>query len=105
MESEKNKLFVGNLSFDIDQEKLQAMFEEIEGVEVVDAAIIMDRETNRPRGFGFVTVKSEEMAQKAVTELDGKEVEGRKIVVNVAKPKERRDGGGQGGGYSRDRRY
>ncbi|MFA5927246.1 MAG: RNA-binding protein [Patescibacteria group bacterium] len=104
MESEKNKLFVGNLSFGIDQDQLRSLFEAIEGVVVVDAALILDRETQRPRGFGFVTVETEEMAQKAVAELDGKEVDGRKIVVNVAKPKERSEGSG-GGGYSRDRRY
>ncbi|MFA6963890.1 MAG: RNA-binding protein [Patescibacteria group bacterium] len=105
MESEKNKLFVGNLSFDIDQEQLASLFAEIDGVEVVEATIIMDRETNRPRGFGFVKVATDEMAEKAVAALDGKEVAGRKIVVNIAKPREERPRTGGQGGYSRDRRY
>ena len=107
MEIEKNKLFVGNLSFDIDQEKLSALFEEIDGVEVLEANLILDRETRRPRGFGFVKVKTDEMADKAVNELNGREVEGRKIVVSIAKPQENRErsGGNSGGGYSRDRRY
>ncbi|MCX6808573.1 MAG: RNA-binding protein [Candidatus Berkelbacteria bacterium] len=104
MESEKNKLFVGNLSFSIDQERLSSIFSEVEGIEVVEAALILDRETKRPRGFGFVTVKTEEMAQKAVDALNGKEIEGREIVVNIAKPREDRPAGGQGG-YNRDRRY
>ena len=106
MKSEKNKLFVGNLSFDIDQDKLTSIFEEIEGVEVSEANLIMNRETNQPRGFGFVTVKTDEMAQKAIDELNGKEILGREIIVNIAKPQEKRErpSGGQGG-YSRDRRY
>ena len=107
MKSEENKLFVGNLSFDIDQDKLSEVFEGVEGVEVVEVNLITDRETGRPRGFGFVTVKTEEMAQKVITELNGKEIEGREIVVNIAKPQEKRErpSGGQGGGYNRDRRY
>lgn len=105
MEIEKNKLFVGNLSFDIvDQDQLASIFAEVEGIEVVEANLIMNRETNTPRGFGFVTVKTEEMAEKAVNELNGKEVAGRKIVVNVAKPKEDKPREDRGG-YNRDRRY
>jgi RNA recognition motif-containing protein len=104
---EKNKLFVGNLSFDLNQEQLTALFEEIEGIKVLEVNLIMDRETQRPRGFGFVKVETDEMAEKAVAELNGREVEGRKIVVSVAKPQEKRErpSGGQGGGYNRDRRY
>lgn len=106
MEIEKNKLFVGNLSFDIDQEKFMSLFDEVEGVEVLEANLILDRETRRPRGFGFIKVKTDEMAEIAVKEMNGKEVEGRAIVVSIAKPQENRErSGGQGGGFSRDRRY
>jgi RNA recognition motif-containing protein len=90
MESEKSKLFVGNLSFDIDQARLQEIFESVEGIKVVEAVIITDRETNRPRGFGFVKVETDEMADLAVKELNDKEFDGRKIVVNIAKPRENR---------------
>ncbi|MEI6498889.1 MAG: RNA-binding protein [bacterium] len=106
MQVEQNNLFVGNISFDIDQDKLRSIFEEIEGVEVLEASLIMNRETNSPRGFGFVKVKTDEMAEKCVNELNGKEILGRNIVVNIAKPREERPrtGGGQGG-YSGGRRY
>ena len=103
---EKNKLFVGSLSVNVDKEKLASVFEEVEGIKVLEATIIFNRETQTPRGFGFVKVETEEMAQKAITELNGKEVDGQKIVVNIAKPQE--NGGrpnGDRGGFSRDRRY
>jgi RNA recognition motif-containing protein len=103
MQNEENKMFVGNLSFDIDQEALTQLFAEVDGVEVLEANLIMDRETNRPRGFGFVTVKTPEMAQIAITALNDTEVLGRKIVVNVAKPQEKRER--PSGGYSNNRRY
>jgi RNA recognition motif-containing protein len=105
VKSEKNKLFVGNLSFDIDKDKLFSIFEEVEEVEVLDANIIIDRTTDRSRGFGFVTLKTDEMAQKAVEALNGKEIDGRSIIVNIARPQENRDrpSGGQGGGYSSSR--
>lgn len=103
MQNEENKMFVGNLSFDIDQEALTQLFADVEGVEVLEANLIMDRETNRPRGFGFVTVKTPEMAQIAIAALNDTEVLGRKIVVNVAKPQEKRER--PSGGYSNNRRY
>jgi len=107
MENEDNKLFVGNLSFDIDEEKLTSIFAEVEGVEVLESKIIMDRETGRPRGFGFVKVKTPAMAQLAITALNGKEIEGREIAVNVAKPQEKRErsGGSWGGNSGGGNRY
>jgi RNA recognition motif-containing protein len=62
---------------------------------------MMDRMTNRPRGFGFVTMSSADEAQKAIEALNGKEMDGRALTVNVAKPREERSGGGGGGGGGR----
>ncbi|PIZ62554.1 RNA-binding protein [Candidatus Roizmanbacteria bacterium CG_4_10_14_0_2_um_filter_39_13] len=93
---DKNKLFVGGLPWSINNETFAQLFAKFG--EIVEAVVITDRDTGRSKGFGFVTFKNEEDAQKAL-ELDGTEVEERKIVVNVAKPRENRTGGG---GYNRD---
>ena len=87
------KLFVGKLSFDTTNDSLQALFAEYG--KVVSAQVIMDRDTNRSKGFGFVEMEDQAAAQAAINALDGKEFEGRTIVVNVAKPREDRprDGG------------
>lgn len=101
MQNEKNKLFVNNLSYDIDDEALEKIFSEVEGVKVVEAKVIVDRyNEGRSKGFGFVTLENEKMAQACIAELNGKEASGRQIFVNVAKPQERRDNnrGGFGGG-------
>ncbi|HAF06983.1 MAG: RNA-binding protein [bacterium] len=79
------KIYVGNLSFSLTDEELKKEFE-VFG-EVNSVTIIKDRETNRSKGFGFVEM-SDENAQKAINELNGKEVAGRKLVVNQAKPRE-----------------
>lgn len=79
------KLFIGNLSWAIDSRQLEEMFSSF-GV-VTDSFVMTDRETGRSRGFGFVTFESSEDAEAAIKELDGKDVDGRAIVVNVAKPK------------------
>lgn len=86
---EKNKLFIGSLPWSITNESLKELFSQYG--EVVEAIIINDRETGRSKGFGFVTFAKEEDAQKAL-EMSGKEIEGRTIVVNVAKPREDRTG-------------
>lgn len=92
-----NKLYVGNLSYNTTQETLESLFSQAGNVSEV--AIVMDRMTNRPRGFAFVTMASNDEAQKAISMYDGKEVDGRAIVVNEAKPMTpRTDGGGFGGG-------
>ena len=91
-----NKLFVGNLSFNTTENGLQDMFAEFGTV--TEANLMMDRATNRPRGFGFVTMSSDEEAQKAIAAMNGKSVDGRALTVNVAKPREERSGGGGGGG-------
>lgn len=94
------KVYVGNLSFDVDSEKLRELFASYGEIE--EAIVISDKFSGRSKGFGFVTFKDEEGAKKAIAEMDDKEVEGRKLKVNEAKPMEdrppRRDGG-RGGGF------
>jgi len=84
---DKNKIFVGSLPWSINNDSLKELFAQYG--EVTEAVVIMDRETNRSKGFGFVTFSSQESAQKAL-EMSGKEVDGRTIVVNIAKPREER---------------
>src|SRR5881398_1545867 len=93
------KLFVGNLSFNITENDLQDAFA-AHGT-VVEANLMMDRATGRPRGFGFVTMSTPEEAQKAISAMNGKELGGRALTVNVARPREERQGGGGGGGGGR----
>lgn len=90
------KLYVGNLSFSASEQDLEEVFGEVGTVESVN--IIEDRDTGRSRGFGFVEMSSAEEAQNAISQLDGKEVDGRNLKVNEAKPRENRSGGGGGGG-------
>lgn len=85
----KSKLFVGNLPYTITQDQLAQLFTEFG--EVAEAVIITDRASGRSKGFGFVTFANEEDAAKAVAELDGKEMEGRNMVVNVARPPRERE--------------
>jgi len=89
------KLYVGNLSFNTTEDELRDTFAAFGSV--VSCNLIMDRMTDRPRGFGFVEMSSQEEADKAIAELNGKEVGGRALVVNVAKPREDRPRGGGGG--------
>jgi RNA recognition motif-containing protein len=89
------KLYVGNLSFNTSSQDLENMFAEAGTVQ--SANLIEDRETGRSRGFGFVEMSSNEEAKAAITAFDGKEVDGRNLKVNEAKPQERNGGGGRGG--------
>ena len=96
------KLYVGNLSFDTSTQDLEQMFGEIGTVESTN--IIEDRETGRSRGFAFVEMSSKEEGQNAISQLDGKEIDGRSLKVNEAKPRESNGGGGggnRGGGGGR----
>ena len=97
------KLFVGNLDFKVSENDLQDAFAP-HGT-VLEANLVNDRATGRPRGFGFVTMSSPEEAQKAIEALNGKELSGRVLSVNIAKPREERPGGRSPGGYGgrRDR--
>ena len=88
-------IFVGNMSFSITEESLRALFEE--HGEVTSAKIVTDRETGRPRGFGFVEMSNDEEAKAAMSALDGKDVDGRALKVNESRPKTDRGGGGGGG--------
>jgi len=90
-----NKLFVGNLSFNTTEAQLRDAFS-AHGV-VSEVNVMMDRETGRPRGFGFITMSTAEEAQAAIQGLSGKSVDGRDLTVNIAKPREERSGGGGGG--------
>ncbi|HKW29279.1 MAG TPA: RNA-binding protein [Verrucomicrobiae bacterium] len=89
-----SKLFVGNLSFDTTENDLQDAFA-AHGT-VMETNLLMDRETGRPRGFGFITMSSAEEAQKAIEAMNGSQLGGRALTVNVAKPREERAGGGGG---------
>jgi len=109
-----NKLFVGNLSFDTTENDLQDAFA-AHGT-VTETNMMMDRATGRPRGFGFVTMSSPEEAEKAIQALNGAQLGGRALTVNIARPREDRPpggggsrgprreyGGGSGGGGGRGR--
>lgn len=95
------KLFVGSLSYNTTDATLEEFFAAVGTV--LSAKVIVDRDTNRSKGFGFVEMASEEEAQKAVAQLNGKDLDGRTIAVNEARPQENRErrpfsGGGNGGG-------
>ena len=99
-----NKLYVGNLSYGVSNNDLEQLFSAHGAVR--SAMVVMDRETGRSKGFGFVEMGSDQEAQTAISALHGKEISGRTLTVNEARPKEdgprggggRRDGGGFGGG-------
>ena len=92
------KLYVGNLSYDVDEEVLKGLFND-GGWDTDEVAIITDRDTGRSRGFGFVTLSNSDDADEAIAQLNGREVGGRSIVVNEARERrERRSGGGGRGG-------
>ncbi len=91
------KLYVGNISFNTSNQDLNDLFGAIGTVE--SANIIEDRETGRSRGFGFVEMASQAEGENAIAQLNGKEVDGRALKVNEAKPQENRSGGGGRGGY------
>jgi len=102
------KVYVGNLPWSVDDEKLREMFASFGSID--EATVIKDKFSGRSKGFGFVTFSDDESAKKAIAEMNEKEVEGRQLKVNEAKPMEdrppRRDGGrgfgGGGGGGRRD---
>ena len=100
------KLYVGNLSYGTTDSDLRRMFEEFGSVE--SAQVIMDRDSGRSKGFGFVEMGSDQEAQAAINALNGKDMDGRALTVNEAKPREDRggrSGGGGRGGYGGGRRY
>jgi cold-inducible RNA-binding protein len=98
-----NKLYVGNLAYSVTDDSLQQTFAEFG--QVSSAKVMMDRDSGRSKGFGFVEMGSSEAAQAAIRGLNGKSVDGRPLVVNEARPREERPGGfGGGGGGGGNRR-
>src|SRR3954469_14862053 len=91
------KLYVGNLTYNVNESDLEALFAPFGTVQ--SAQIIVDRDTNRSKGFGFVEMDTEAQAQAAISGLHDREHDGRRLTVNEAKPREPRSGGGGGGGY------
>ena len=91
------KLYVGNLSYEVDSSALQSLFEPHGTVD--SAEVIMDRDTGRSKGFGFVEMSSDAEAQAAIAALNGQDNGGRALTVNEAKPRTDRPRGGGGGGY------
>lgn len=89
------KLYVGNLAFQTTSQELQELFAQAGTVE--SAAVVEDRDTGRSRGFGFVEMSTKEEATSAIDQFNGKELSGRALKVNEAKPRENRSGGGGGG--------
>jgi RNA recognition motif-containing protein len=100
-----SKIYVGNLPYSIDDASLRQNFSEFGGVQ--SAKVMMDRDTGRSKGFGFVEMSSPEEAEAAIKGLNGMSVGGRSIVVNISRPKEPGtgygSGGGGGGGYRGER--
>ena len=97
------KLYVGNLAFQTTSQELQELFAQAGTVE--SAAVVEDRDTGRSRGFGFVEMATKEEGAAAIAQFNGKEVNGRALNVNEARPRENRGGGGggRGGGYGGNR--
>lgn len=97
-----HKLFVGGLPYATTEDELRELFEKVGPVDTIQ--IIIDRDTNRSKGFGFVTMTTDDDAKKAISQLDGQDYEGRRLAVNEARPKEPRSGGGFGGNGGGQRR-
>lgn len=107
------RLYVGNLPFSVSEADVEEMFRQIGVVESTN--LVTDRDTGRSRGFAFVEMDSREAAEAAIAELNGREIDGRALTVNEARPRENRaprggggrgfggGGGGRGGGFNRDR--
>lgn len=89
-----NKIYVGNLSYRTVEDQLSQHFAKFG--QISSTVIVMDRATNRSKGFGFITFESENAAQQAVQEMNGKEIDGRTVKVSIAKPPKEREAGGGG---------
>jgi cold-inducible RNA-binding protein len=97
------KLYVGNLSYSVDNRELESLFSAHGSV--ASANVIIDRDTGRSKGFGFVEMVSDQEARTAISALHGKDVDGRSLTVNEARPREERSGGFGGGGFGGGRRF
>src|SRR5438874_12051296 len=96
-------IFVGNLSFGATEDKVRSLFEAYGTIDRV--SIVTDRDTGQPRGFGFVEMSNDAEGNRAITELNGRDLDGRALNVNEARPKESRGGGFGGCGQRRNNRY
>jgi len=99
-----NRLYVGNLPFSADEQAVRELFEQ-NGRTVAEVRLITDRDTGRPRGFGFVEMGSDEEADGAIRDLNGFEMDGRALTVNEARERTGGGGGGRGGGGGGRNRY
>lgn len=95
----ESKLYVGNLSYNVTEEDLRTLFSQ--AGEIKEVSLIMDRETRRPKGFGFVEMANQVDAEKAIQMFNEYEMDGRKLTVNIARPREERGSGGGSRGGSR----
>ncbi len=91
----ESKLFVGNLSYNVSEEELRELFSE--AGELKEVAVIVDRDTRRPKGFAFVEFVNQADAEKAIQMFNNYELDNRRLTVNIARPREERGGGGRGG--------
>jgi cold-inducible RNA-binding protein len=103
MSKKSNKLFIGSLSWDTSDDGLRNAFERFG--EITEAKVITDRDTGRSRGFGFVTFANDQDAETAMQEMNGADLDGRSIKVNLAEDKPRTGGGGGGGGFGGGRSF
>ncbi len=92
----ESKLYVGNLSYDTTEEQLRELFSQAGAIKEI--SMIMDRDTRRPKGFGFVEMETQAEAAKAIQMFSDYELDGRRLTVNMARPREERGGRGYGGG-------
>jgi len=92
----ESKLYVGNLSYNVTEDDLRTLFSQ--AGEIKEVSLIMDRETRRPKGFGFVEMVNQVDAEKAIQMFNEYEMDGRKLTVNIARPREERSSGGNRGG-------
>ena len=96
------RLYVGNLPYTVDEEQLRELFSQVG--EVADVAVIMDRETGRSKGFGFVTMVSSDDIERAISQFNGYSLNNRSLTVNEARPREDRPGAPRGGSGGPNRR-
>ncbi len=101
----ESKLYVGNLSYNVAEDELRQLFSQ--AGEIKEVTLIMDRDTRRPKGFGFVEFMNQADAEKAIQMFNDYELDGRRLTVSMARPREERSGGGYGnrGGGGGRRRY
>ena len=91
----ETRLYVGNLPYNVTEDELRKFFSQ--AGEITMVSLVLDRETRRPRGFGFVEMATQEQAEAAIQKFNNADLSGRKLIVSMARPREERGGGGEGG--------